>query len=206
MPKVSDAHRGARRRQIIDAAVACFAREGFHRTSMLDIIKESHLSAGAIYRYFAGKDAIVEAIAEERHAQEAAMLAQAIAADDLASGMRLLAHAYFDWLRDPRERRRRRITVQVWAEALRSKEVARIVRRGVAQRTPATNAFRSAQRRGQLAKSLDPDALSRFMLAVIQGFILQQAWDPTVDVDSFVAVVDRVVEGLLAKAPRAANR
>ena len=200
VPKVSAAHRRARRRQIVDAAVECFARQGFHRTSMPDIITASGLSAGAIYRYFPGKDAIVEAIAEERHAHEAALLAKATAHEDLASGLRELAHAYLDWLRDPAEQRRRRVTVQVWAEALRSKRIAAIVQRGLAQRGPITKALAAARRRGRLPKSLAPDALSRFLLALIQGFVLQQAWEPSVDVDSFLAVVEHVIDGLFATA------
>ncbi len=196
MPKVSEAHRDARRRQILEAAVACFARQGFHRTSMQDIIAKSQLSAGAIYRYFRSKDAIVEAIAEARHARESELLARAIAPGDLAAGLHQLAHAYFDWLRDPRERRRRRVTVQVWAEALRSKRVAGTIRRGLAQRRPAAQALAAAQRRGQLPASLDPDALSRFMLAVIQGFVLQQAWEPSVSIDDFLGVVDAVIDAL----------
>ena len=73
MPKVSDEHMEGRRRQIIDAAIACFARDGFHRATMQDICAEARLSPGAIYRHFPGKDAIVEAIADERHAREAAV-------------------------------------------------------------------------------------------------------------------------------------
>ena len=49
MPKVSEQHREARRDQIVDAALRCFSRKGFQRTSMADIIAESGLSAGAIY-------------------------------------------------------------------------------------------------------------------------------------------------------------
>lgn len=198
MPKVSDAHRDARRRQIIDAALACFARQGFHRTSMNEIIAEAGLSAGAIYRYFRAKDEIVAAIAEERHARESAMLAAAMAQPDLRQGLHELAHAYFEWLRDPKEKRRRRVTVQVWAEALRSEPIAAIVREGMAQRAPAVRAFRAAQRRGALASSLDPDSLARFVLAVVQGFILQQAWEPKLVVDGYLAVVDQVIDALFS--------
>src|ERR1700712_4865389 len=62
MPKVSEQHREARRDQILDAAIACIARTGFHRTSMADIIAESGLSAGAIYLQFAGKQDIALAV------------------------------------------------------------------------------------------------------------------------------------------------
>ena len=62
MPKVSDAYLAARRRQILDAAAACFARDGFHRTSMQDIVRESGISAGLVYRYFAGKEAVGGAV------------------------------------------------------------------------------------------------------------------------------------------------
>jgi AcrR family transcriptional regulator len=61
VPKLSDDYREARRRQVLDAAVVCFARTGFHRTSMQDIVAESGLSPGAIYRYFTGKEEIVDA-------------------------------------------------------------------------------------------------------------------------------------------------
>ncbi|TML76063.1 MAG: helix-turn-helix transcriptional regulator, partial [Actinobacteria bacterium] len=37
MPRVSDEHLDARRRQIIDAAIVCFARDGFHRATMQDV-------------------------------------------------------------------------------------------------------------------------------------------------------------------------
>ncbi|GAA0580890.1 hypothetical protein GCM10010172_77240 [Paractinoplanes ferrugineus] len=69
MPKVSDAHRARRRQQILAAAAACFARHGFHRTSMQDIVTESGVSAGLPYRCLAGKDDIIAAIVSDWHQQ-----------------------------------------------------------------------------------------------------------------------------------------
>ncbi|MGW9069182.1 helix-turn-helix domain-containing protein, partial [Streptomyces yangpuensis] len=54
MARVSQAHLDARRRQILDGATRCFTRNGFHATSMQDVLKEVDLSAGAVYRYFSG--------------------------------------------------------------------------------------------------------------------------------------------------------
>ena len=45
-----------RRAQIIEAALACFARMGFTNTTMDDIVAESGLSKGSLYWYFDGKD------------------------------------------------------------------------------------------------------------------------------------------------------
>ncbi|NEN07104.1 TetR/AcrR family transcriptional regulator [Diaminobutyricibacter tongyongensis] len=59
MPKVSDAHRAARRHEIATAALRCFARKGFAATSMSDIIAESGLSAGAIYGHYKSKDELI---------------------------------------------------------------------------------------------------------------------------------------------------
>jgi len=45
-----------RRQQIMDAALACFARKGYHKTTMDDIVAESGLSKGTLYWYFRSKD------------------------------------------------------------------------------------------------------------------------------------------------------
>jgi len=197
MPRVTDAHRESRRRQILDASVECFAREGFHRSSMSQIIAEAGVSAGTIYLYFTSKEEIVEAIAEERHALESALASAALANPDTAQALHDLAAGYLDWLSDPLEQKRRRVTVQVWAEALRSERVASIVRDGVGQRHQVADFVRERQQRGELIPSVDADALSRAMLSLILGFVLQQAWDPTLDVAGYRTVLDAMIDQFL---------
>jgi AcrR family transcriptional regulator len=51
-----------RRSEILDAALRCFIRTGYHRTSMDDIVKESGLSKGTIYWYFKNKRALFIAL------------------------------------------------------------------------------------------------------------------------------------------------
>ena len=68
---------------------AHFARDGFHQTSMADILRQSGLSAGAVYSYFSGKEEIIAAVAEDRHRQEAELNeAAAGAADPVAAPVR----------------------------------------------------------------------------------------------------------------------
>ncbi len=51
-----------RRKQIVDTAALVFARHGFHRARVDDIVKESGLSKGTIYWYFNSKEEIIFAL------------------------------------------------------------------------------------------------------------------------------------------------
>jgi AcrR family transcriptional regulator len=197
MPKVGEEHRQLRRRAILEAALTCFDRRGLHGTTMQDIVAESGLSAGAIYTYFDSKDAIIAAIAADRHAVERALLATALAADDPRAAMHTFVDTYFDWLNDPEEQRRRRVNVYVWAEALHSPSVNEIVAEGVAPIDDAVTAVEAAIADGRFPGHVDPEGFVRAVLALILGFVLQQAWSPTVDVDRFRATVLAMIDGLL---------
>jgi AcrR family transcriptional regulator len=188
VPKVSDEHRAGRRRQILDAAARCFARNGFHRTSMQDIVRESGISAGLVYRYFAGKDDMITAIVTEWHDQRQAVLAAAPTVPEAAAG-------YLDLLRaigDPAGRERLRLGVQIWAEAVRSPHIAEVARRNVDD--PRAAVAELLRRSG--APVGDPDGLARVLIAIYQGLQLQTAWDETVDNGSYVAAVAALLDGL----------
>jgi AcrR family transcriptional regulator len=62
LPKLSDEKQQERRLHILDAAEVCFARRGFHRTTMNDICREAGVSAGAVYLYFKSKEALIEGL------------------------------------------------------------------------------------------------------------------------------------------------
>jgi AcrR family transcriptional regulator len=69
VPKISPAHEQQRREQILLAAMACFARQGYHVTSMDDVVRESGLSVGAIYSYFTSKEELFLALCDHRTEQ-----------------------------------------------------------------------------------------------------------------------------------------
>jgi AcrR family transcriptional regulator len=65
VPKIADEARTARRDQIIAAAAGCFARSGYHATTMADIAQAAGVSKGTPYLYFPGKEALFIALYEE---------------------------------------------------------------------------------------------------------------------------------------------
>ncbi len=65
MPKIAEETRAARRDQIIAAAVACFARAGYHATTMADVAARAGVSKGTPYLYLESKEALFLALHEE---------------------------------------------------------------------------------------------------------------------------------------------
>jgi AcrR family transcriptional regulator len=203
VPRVADSYLQSRRRQIMDAAIRCFARDGFHRTTMQDIVAEAGMSAGAIYRYFPAKEDIVAAIAAEYRAPEITAFATAMAEDDVAVALRSLARATLGRLADTDEQRWRRVTVQVWAEALRDERVMGIVRDGLdAPLAMLAELIRRGQRDGSVSPDIDPLGLARVCAAIFEGLVLQQAWDPELDVDAYLSAVLAVVGALVRPGAR----
>ena len=185
MPRITPARAAARRRQIMEAALICFARRGFHKTTMQDVVKQSGLSPGAIYCHFAGKHDIIVAVVEERHRREHALLRRAASHDSLAAAVAQLVADFIAVLGSAEERAWRRLTIQLWAESLHDRRLAGAVHRGVdAPRAMLAAVVRKANERGELPKALDPDATARLIIAFFQGLVLQQAWDARIDVET----------------------
>src|SRR5215470_14979940 len=65
MPKIAEQTRVARRDQIVAAALACFARTGYHATTMADVAAQAGVSKGTPYLYFDSKQALFIALHEE---------------------------------------------------------------------------------------------------------------------------------------------
>ena len=175
MPRVSQEHLDARREQILAAANRCFARQGFHQTSMQDVFTEAGLSAGAFYRYFASKEDLIAAIVNR--VGDAVDEAFTTVLDKYPASL----DEVFEELIDSVDRAAdsvhgsSRLAIQVWAEALRVPELAARVRR-VYQ--TAHGHFVEIARRERAAGKLSGDAdltlVGRGMLSLLLGFIVQR--------------------------------
>jgi AcrR family transcriptional regulator len=199
-PKISRERRESRREHILEAALGCFADEGFHQTGMAEIVRRSGISHGAIYSYFRSKDDIIEALADDRHSREA-ILNAAAASDDPFEGLVALVRAYATSLADPSSELRRRVGVHVWAEALRNPRVRARVVEGIAiPRTLVAGLVARAQSAGHLAPDIDADAMARSLVALFQGITLQVVWGEPVDFDACAEAVERMLRGLAPDA------
>ena len=198
MPKVTEAHLEARRRQILDAASACFARQGFHQTSMQDICREADLSPGAVYRYFASKEEIIAATCQEcqEHNLEHMQTATGQRKDPLEV-LDLLVDSDFGWLDNPEVQDHLRMNIQLWAEALNSPQVMEVFRRDFLDiwLEALTRLVGRVQETGQLNPSLEPASAARVLLSAYHGLVLQKAFDPGVDISKYGTVLKALYGG-----------
>ena len=179
MPKVSQEHRDARRAQILRAAAACFERKGYQRTTMADIIRESGLSAGAIYVYFTGKQDIVRAVAEE----SLSIRAETITAQarDGALGPAALVAAAVDSAAMPS------FAPELWSLASRDAEVHELLAgflndaRGMAE--TAARAWAEQHPEVSDAHGLSPKEWARAVAPAIMGLLAGQSLLALIDGD-----------------------
>jgi AcrR family transcriptional regulator len=205
MPKISEAKRETRRQEILDAALRCFSRDGFHNTTTADIVRESGVSQGTLYLYFATKEDIVVALADERHQGEAMINALAQGEQDPIRGLLALIELYGEGLTDPRRIAMRRVGIQGWGEALRNERIRKSAVEGlVTVRAAIMRLIERGQHTGQIRAEVDAEAVARTLIATFQGLVLQIAWDEAVDLRACGQVIlDMIRTSLLTPQGRA---
>jgi AcrR family transcriptional regulator len=162
-----------RREEILKAAKACFAREGFHATSMRDIYRECGLSPGAVYNYFASKEEIVRALGEERLREAQARREALELIEDPIEALRLLAAGTREELVREEDLL---LQLQLDAEALRNESIAEVSRQAFhATLETVVGLIGRAQSAGLVDPRLDADALGRVLIGAFQGLVVQTA-------------------------------
>jgi AcrR family transcriptional regulator len=160
-----------RKRQIVEAALACFKRKGFHQSSMQEICAEAQLSAGAIYRYFPSKTDIIAAIIHADGANKQAMF------DGITSGAQFIerlvvsAEAFVAKILD---RGGAPLMGDIVAEAMRNPEMAALLRKGAAPlRARLVEEIAAGQARGDFDLSLDPEQAARIIFGGVDGLCMR---------------------------------
>jgi AcrR family transcriptional regulator len=178
MPKISDARRAERREQILNAAWSCFQREGLHATTMDDIITASGLSAGAVYSYFPSKEALIFAAVTASLSGIRELLDPLLKRDPLPSPEQLLGEvaAAIEHFTTREGFDLKRLALLGWSEAQRNEQL-RSTMRGfyTVFRDHLAAVARSWAVTGVINPQASADDVSRALLAVILGFVVQSA-------------------------------
>lgn len=160
-----------RRTQILQAAILCFAKCGFHQTSMHDIANEAGISVGLIYRYFPSKEAVIGALAEEHKKELHELLERARLAPTLLDSLEILlcAHCCED-----NPQMHCAFVVDLFAEAGRNPTIANLVR-DVLETGGAgiTEVIARAPEMQDAPHGLQPHEVTEIILAAARGSMMR---------------------------------
>src|SRR6516164_6620244 len=165
-----------RRSQILDAALICFAKRGFHQTSMHDISAEAGISVGLIYRYFENKEAVISAMADHHQKESSAVLQRAKQAPTWLESLEILFTAHCC---EEATRVVSAFVVDLYAEASRNPRVADLVR-DVLQTAMAgvTELISKAPQAQTATHGLSPSEMAELIFAVARGMLMLDVLRP----------------------------
>lgn len=176
MPRVTEQYVQRRRGEILSAARRRFARDGFHATTMDDVIAEAGVSSSVVYRWFTGKDEIVAACVSEALTGVVEVLEATLRIEppvSLADAVRRMVEATLEKTSHEGDELTA-VVVHAWAEAMRDPAVRDLlgslyirIREGLAE------LVRRHQAAGTMPADLDPEAVARPLFSLIPGFIVQ---------------------------------
>jgi AcrR family transcriptional regulator len=162
--------------QILDAALVCFGKRGFHQTSMHDIAGEAGISVGLIYRYFENKEAVISAMADRHKKEISEVLQRARQAPTLLESVEILFTAHCC---ENEPRMISAFVVDLYAEASRNPRVADLVR-DVLQTAMdgVTDLIARAPETQTAAHGLSPEGLAELIFAVARGMLMLDVLRP----------------------------
>lgn len=192
-----DSRAESRRRQIIDAAIRCFRRNGFHSTSMATLAKEAGMSVGHIYHYFENKEAIIAAFIEDDLEEFRAAIRRLQEIDGaFVDAMVAQADHGFDDMCDPDYAG---LFIEVTAEAARNPRVAALVQASdAAMRTTLAEII--AADCGCTAENGGEELLARVevIAAIYEGLTIRAIRNPTINRDAVLNALRRAISALLS--------
>jgi len=187
-----------RREEILAAAQRCFARSGFHQSSMQEICAEAGISPGGLYRYFPSKEAIIAAIAERDRADVAENFAAVADVPGVFEGLEQLARHYL--IERPAEEIN--LCAEIRTESRRNPEIGRIhhaintdVEAGL------VTVLRKAAERGEIPSDLDLERIVVVLLALGDGLEWRRAAEPDFKIEPLFPHIMQVLRCLLSHGP-----
>lgn len=165
-----------RHEQILNAAMVCFAKRGFHQASMHDISTEAGISVGLIYRYFENKEAVIAAMADRHKKEIQDVLERARQAPSLLESLEILFTAHCC---ENSPKVQSAFVVDLYAEASRNPQVANLVL-GVLQTAMEglTDLIARAPEAQKSTHDLTPTEMAELIFAVGRGMLMRDVLQP----------------------------
>jgi AcrR family transcriptional regulator len=175
----------SRRKQVLDAAEICFGSSGFHGASMAEISKAAGMSAGHIYNYFDGKDAIIATFVQQ-NVERVSMLMHDLRQKD--DPLRAMLDDVDENVINILQPGVWKLPLEIWAEAARNPAIAAMAQQAdLHARTELRDILKQGRaRRGWATDDAVLDARIEVMIAIFQGLQSRIVLNPGLDPAQFI--------------------
>jgi AcrR family transcriptional regulator len=163
----NQARRQARIAKIIAAARSCIAAQGFHAATTARISAAAGVSEASLFQYFATKDALIAAIAEDSLKRDLVLVGMLTDHPDFFDGLEAVMNGF---LSDEAALDNLRVSAEIFTEALRNRVLQASIARGENEiASELREIVRLAQQRGQVRRDRDPAAVASLILCIFDG-------------------------------------
>lgn len=190
-----DEQKQSTREKLLNAAALCFAEKGYSGCSVSDVAKYAGVAQGTMYVHFKNKEELFKTMIEEEHAQGAEKARQAANITPYLNG---IVGVMTDCIRDVGFPVDHRLWTEILAVAARDPSVRKtFAASDKAMRKVFVELLQKAAEAGEIDGSLDPDAVSVWLYALVDGLIARTADDPTFDFKNHLTVFETLVRRAL---------
>jgi len=195
---------------ILDGAARLFASRGYGQTSVDAVIAEAGLSKGAFYHHFAGKEALLAALLEDRQRRCVEQMQEAVTpASSLREAVDRLVKVSFDFNEaDPDWVR---LYFEFCLQAMRDPAAREVVSRSLTECRDVVAGMLKIGQPGAVRGDLDADAAATLLIALFDGIALHRAIAAeAVDLDDIAGpsgdLIERFVASNTSARPRQGRR
>ncbi len=190
-------HKQEQRKRILDAAMVCFGRDGFHGASMQKICAEAGMSPGALYRYFPSKESIIAAIVEGERSERLAMFDMITQAPSVLGALA----ACLGELLSGRNMATARLGPEIMAEAIRNEDLRNTMAACEAETSVLlAEALTTAVKQGEIDPALDLETICIVIQLIGDGVILHHQLHPEWKLEARMPAIEAMVRRMLAPA------
>lgn len=184
------------RHRLIRAAVRVFAERGYEGARIADIAREAGLSSGAIYSHYRSKAELLTDAIRSHGADELSQLLDGNAVASIPDVLIALGESL-----ERRSRAQGSLLAEAMVAARRDPEVAEVMAQGVGEREAFfAGLIRHAQRRGDIAGEVAPDAVARLCFTIALGSMVLRALDlPRTDEADWSDLLNRLADAFRPK-------
>lgn len=178
MPRVSKKHQEDRKDYILRAASRCFARRGFHQTTIADIIRESGLSNGSVFLYFKTKDELLSSVIVTTVGGMARLFRELTSdCDNPAEAVLRSISAMSQLMKDPERSDVVRLFPQIFSELGQNQPLRERTAELFGEITAHfAGIVRLAKKQGTIGADRPDQGTANLMISLFEGYIIQRLY------------------------------